>query len=1099
LVLAFKEERSTAHRPGRSSRLLTAALFLLGICFILYTLAPQTLGETARRQFLARLVDHYPAHTVSIRRGHFDPDVGLIFEDIRFTDRSERSATGAARELIRVERMTLVSDVHPEKLLDKQVPLTTKRIVIEGVQANAWIKENGQLCLEDLLPLPKFGPAVPRVDIKRTNIRLSDKEMRSRPVDVELAGVSIRTAIDSGGKSKQQILIQGSADFADALAVRIDHDEQATDVQAKVSRAFLSRDLFDRLPSQWTASFQHGKDLQCVCDAGLVLRRKATGEMVYKLKTTVHQGQFKHPRLPQPITDLRGVLVCDPSGITINASQGVLGDAVVRATGRIDGLKWPCDVALRLSGTGLMLDDRLAASLPPSIQTAWNKLRPYGRVDIVDAELNHQHAKWKVRASIDCNAVDVRYEKFPYPLESLVGRIEINDGIASSKALSGRIGDSRLQCAFTNPIEPGIVAAKSFAIRTDSAILIDNSLLSALTPRGSPTTKLETFVRSIRPRGTVKLDSAVLATDTDGRQSRNIVLQLVNGHVNYEKFAYPLVNVNGKIVVEDDLVSLTGIRASTANAGVVKCEGTYKLPPNATMAQTYHVSDAVTQGPQSELLLNFVATDVSMDPSLRNSLPESTRHVWDSISPSGVLDQLNVQLTQRGFTQPVSLDITAKQDDTDQVTNRTLSLAPVSLPYRLDVSGGTVRFDGTKVTIHSLKGRHDASTLSADGQCVRNANGRWELSLDLHSGSRLHPDMELIEAMPLQVRSAMRGLQLRGPVSVRGRTRILLPDDANPAPDIAWNLGLQLEGNRIGDVGPVHAIRGEIAVRGVQDQDGPRAVGQVRIDSMHVYDLQVTHVEGPFSIHGDQLLLGRQARASSTRGETPNQTLPIEGKLFDGKIELDGKCILSSGNFLVDLSVEQGRVPTALAEFGHGDNTLTGTFQGQTKLQGTLGRMDLLNGSGTARVSGANLYQLPLVVQVLNLLRVTPTEDVAFTDGQMEFAIEGETVRFDDLQIWGDLVALDGGGTLHRMRDVDLTFNTRVSPQNTFTKIVRPLSSNRYTLWTVDVHGPLNALQIERRALDGVGETLERLFPAMADADRAPEQKGRTWFGDWLQ
>jgi len=63
--------------------LLTAALFLAGSAFVLYLLAPQTIGETARRKFLNRLNEHYPDYQISIRRGYYNPDVGLIFDDIR--------------------------------------------------------------------------------------------------------------------------------------------------------------------------------------------------------------------------------------------------------------------------------------------------------------------------------------------------------------------------------------------------------------------------------------------------------------------------------------------------------------------------------------------------------------------------------------------------------------------------------------------------------------------------------------------------------------------------------------------------------------------------------------------------------------------------------------------------------------------------------------------------------------------------------------------------------------------------------------------------------------------------------------------------------
>jgi hypothetical protein len=122
---------------------------------------------------------------------------------------------------------------------------------------------------------------------------------------------------------------------------------------------------------------------------------------------------------------------------------------------------------------------------------------------------------------------------------------------------------------------------------------------------------------------------------------------------------------------------------------------------------------------------------------------------------------------------------------------------------------------------------------------------------------------------------------------------------------------------------------------------------------------------------------------------------------------------------------------------------------------------------------------------------------VAFTDGEVEFSIYGDNMTFSDLQIWGDLIKLDGGGTLDRRRELDLTFNTRVSPQNSFTQLFRPLRSQRYTLWTIDVRGPLHSLEIERQA--GVGGTLGRLFSGMTDDDSESDQKSTGGFGKWFR
>ena len=219
----------------------------------------------------------------------------------------------------------------------------------------------------------------------------------------------------------------------------------------------------------------------------------------------------------------------------------------------------------------------------------------------------------------------------------------------------------------------------------------------------------------------------------------------------------------------------------------------------------------------------------------------------------------------------------------------------------------------------------------------------------------------------------------------------------------------------------------------------------------------------------------------------------IRGRIFDGILDLEGLVTLTTGDFDVRMAIREALVPTMLADLGHADRDLTGTFAGQAALAGRLSSPELLTGSGVAQLTGTNLYKLPLLVQVLNQLRITPTEDVAFTDGDVEFTIDDDQIRFSQLQLWGALVALHGYGTLNRRGELDLSFNTRVSPQNVFTRVMGPLRNSRYTLWTIDVRGPLESPTIERRAMDGVGQTLERLFPGIAPefANRGGDRLGQ--------
>ncbi len=1065
---------------------------------------------------------------MSIRRGRFDPETGLIFEDVQISEPASSSFQFRSQRILHIERLTVVANVRPENLLDKKNPFVTRRIVLEGLQANAWLDGEDQISLAKLFPMPVFGPAAPIIQLRDARVRLIGGKANDRPVDLEISQGTLVNRTTEAGSTDRTITLEGQADFARHFIVRCDLVGGVADVRASIKGVHLNRDLFGRLPTQWSKLVQEARDLDCVCDASLALNRSADGKLNYKIRTTVHDGRFNHATLPRSLSQLRGVMEYDPSGMTIHSGQGMFGDALLRVSGKIHGYQWPCRADLSVTMRGLLLDDQLAAAIPSSARAQWNRLQPLGRIDI-DAELSHVASVWTTDATVVCKGVDVRYDKFPYPVQQLVGRVEIHDGIASSETLDGRIGGSRMQCAFRIPIRPGITNEKRFEIATDGPIPIDKTLLGALSPRASPTSKLESFVRSLRPSGSVHLASALLVTDANGKRTRKIDLRIVDGRLRYQRFAYPLYNVEGTIQVNDDLVNLVGFRATNANAGLILCDGGYHMPKDKTASGSQpptsgHVSTngqpstsgqpnpgghpatgiAAEGRTESHLSLSFRVSNVPLDESLRSSLPPSTLSTWDAIAPSGVLDELNVILDQHGGDNPISLDITAQQHSTHQVNSRTLSIRPVSLPYRLDITGGMVRFDGSRVIIDSIKARHDASTISADGGCAPNRNGRWELLLNVHSGSRLNPDAELIAALPDEMREAMRRLQLRGPVSIRGQTRLLMSDDDHLNPATDWNLVLQLEGNRIGDVGPVHSLRGELSVEGSQSDLGVRASGEVRIDSMHVNDLQITGIRGPFAVQNDRLYLGsgpvqRSRRPTVADLDAVGSTRSIRGRLFDGTLRLDGQVNLSRANFDVELAVTDAQVPTLLADFGYSDADLTGLFNGMARLQGNLESTDLLKGNGAARVSGANLYQLPLIVQVLNLLRITPTEDVAFTDGEVEFSIFGEAVRFSDLQIWGDLVALHGGGTLDLRRELDLTFDTRVSPQNTFSKIVRPLRSQRYTLWTIDVKGPLGSPAIERRAFEGVGETLERMFPAMRMNEESKQKPETVGLGSWFR
>lgn len=1135
--MSGKEAESKAKTTSKgSSRWMVVALLIAAIVFLIRFIAPQTVGEQIRRHVERTLREHYPQLQISIGRGRVEPNIGLILDDIRISvpetsvasrtgsaiadsdlaDSVSRSSSGEVSllsrlgvgsgdtvDLAEIDQLIVFANADVHRLLDRKNPIVTERIRIQGLHAHAWQQSDGKFSLEQLWPAPKFGEvACPRVEIVDAQLTYHPESDNAETLDVaiseaiilkhfdEVQPTSAFAAEEPSGVMKSSacrttIQAVGQTSFADHFKVEASLSGEEIDVQGSLTAARFSPELLEVLPSELRGRMDLLRGLDLRCDVGATARMVAGELTTFRTRTTVLDGQFRHPKSSIPVHHIRGLVECDPTGVAIQSCQAYWGDSLLKIDGSTQGYAQPLRATLNLSAFNLMLDNRLAAVLPKKLQDNWRKLQPHGLIDVPKATLEITGHQVQPTAHVICKGVDVNYEKFPYPVRQITGSLRVVDDRVKSELLSGRIGGRLMQCLFDLPAKPQQRLDRVFSVALDGPIAIDTELLQSLTPRGEETSKLETFIRSLNPMGAMHLVRGTLRTDADGTKRQDFELHVSDGSLRFEAFPYPLYNVAGDIHVVDDIVSLNDFHANNANGGAIRCNGHYRIPPKDDSV----VTPMTVGGPVPSLALDFNASRIALDKSLRSSLPKPSQQTWDNLMPSGVLDSLTIQLTRQANTGPLDLKVQAQQFDSVRIGSDTVRIQPVALPYRLDIVEANVRYEDGHVRIDSVRAEHGGSFASADGDCQQLDDGRWLLSIDVHNGSRLIPDAELINALPEQMRGAIRGLNLRGPVGLSGLTETLLSDSEHPDPMFGWDLQLQLEGNRIGEVGPVHDLRGELSIKGRKDATGLIAGGEVRIDSMHVNDLQITQLRGPYQIQDEMLRLG---------GDSGYQQ-PIEGKLFEGTLRIDGDVKLSDASFDVRLALIEAKVPVLLAEMGQAKNDLTGTLVAEMALEGLLGTTDLLRGRGRATVENANLYQLPVLVQLLNVLSISPTEDVAFTNADVDFTLSEEQIDFNDLKLWGSLILLYGSGTLDRRQEMNLSFNTAVSPRNTFTRIFRPLSQQRYTLWTVDVTGPLNDPNIQRRALDGVGQTLERLFPGM-NTDVQPKRKDRSAsFGRMLQ
>lgn len=1138
---------SQTPKSSAARALFVTLLAVIACVAVIRTIAPQTIGEQARRLVEDQLRKHYTQCEVHIGRGTYVPGTGFIFRDLTIRVPSETGSdqgwflrSGAGPDGIAIGQMVVHADIDPSKLTGPNSPIKTQAVDLHDVDVTTRRLKNGQFSVASLWPPPSMGPGCPLVRINDAQVHLRGTESQST---LTSAWKTVQLAKNSA-TGIHSFVATGKADFADLLKLELKQTQDAAfQVTLTARNAHITPDLRKRLRDCLSISSDNLPIGSVLANVDATVRRM-NDTSTFLVDVAVLDGEVNDPELPSIIQGVRGRVQLRPDRISILPSQAYIDDAICRVQGEVywSGLDnwlnhttqqaskpepqipWPPRVhfsgsEFRVVGEGLTLKPSMVNTLPEGLARLWERWQPSGRLDVdlkvqrgvptpsqltenasSPAAASHyltrpkrlpdvSGSKWHLSGLVTCKGIDVRFDRFPYPVQQVVGPIKIEDGYATAEKLVGRAGGRRMHCGFQVPLKlhPDAIVPKdkTIIIQTEGAIPITADLVEALTPIDvggavpHQDSGLEQFVRSLRPRGNVELAAATIQTDSYGKTSRQFDLRFTNASLRYEHFPYPLYNVQGRVQVQDDLVRLIGFNAKNSGAAHVACDGWYRMPAKNAAVDN------------SELLLRFRVADLALDQSLKASLPQTSRDTWQSIAPTGILDRLDVTVQRRGKL-PLVLNMSAQQAETNAATARSLAIRPSAIPYRIDIIGGNAHYEDGHVRLVNIRGAHDAARLVADGNCQRREDGRWQLSLDVQSGSRFSLDDELITALPQTMGQAMRSLDLRGPVGLRGSTDILLADEREPASG-NWDILLQLEGNQIGDVGPVKAIRGELELIGQHDGQDLVAYGNAAIDSMHVDGLHLTSIRGPFSINGDELRLGMasqtpasiQSRLSTDTGITnttpdkSNRRTPLVGRCFDGVLDLSGVAILSDGDFDVSLTLDGGKVAAFLSDVGYSGNDLRGRFDIRANVDGRLGDWDLLKGKGTTRLSDANLYQLPLIVQLLNLLSIKPTEDVAFTDGESEFTLYGEDVNFHRLQLWGNLVALDGGGTLSRQRHLDLSFNTRVSPQNLISKVISPLRDERYTLWTIDVDGPIGEPTISRHSLSGLGQTMETWFPGM--------------------
>jgi hypothetical protein len=251
------------------------------------------------------------------------------------------------------------------------------------------------------------------------------------------------------------------------------------------------------------------------------------------------------------------------------------------------------------------------------------------------------------------------------------------------------------------------------------------------------------------------------------------------------------------------------------------------------------------------------------------------------------------------------------------------------------------------------------------------------------------------------------------------------------------------------------------------------------IDSAMWRSVQLTNITGPLAMDASGVRFGMVAGA-------PEATRPrrVEARIAGGSLAIDGRVTADdAGAFAVaasltdaDLQRLSGDVlPGAAAPDGDA-RRFSGRVSGSVELSGLRAGTHSLAGRGQVRLRDATIYELPLVVALLKVLRVKAPDRNAFGSSLVDFRIEGPHAYLDTIELSGDAISLVGTGEVDFDTNVKMVFRSIMGDsQQQLPAMKRVLGGASGQFMLIHVDGTLAQPELSTEAFPTLAAALQKL------------------------
>lgn len=1041
----------TLVRKPAISRLINFCWFFFKLGMTLVLVAAVAVGvylftrmdDEIRRVVQQTLSDHFPHLNISVGGARLVEGRGIALYDLTV---SETSNTQLQNNLVVVDEMMLVCDVQLSQLMNGLPPV--QRVIVKHPQL--WVSRlaDGSWNLESLWPLPQPCQLRPQVVIQDAQVVLSDQRHASLS-PLALRDVNLTVAGAKAGDAQQPVEITGTLSGPNVkwveVKAQIDSTQKSIKLAGDIRQFQLTSDLL-AWTTAYTGALAGPSVLHGSVDGSFTVQHQLGGEALPQVEARwqLSDGRLEDPRLPRPLTNVTATVVCEATTVKVTELRGSCGSATLALTLERQGWGGSAPLALAVRVENLPLDKQLYQALPALVKDQWDKHQPTGRVD-ADLQLTFDGSRWKPLVTLTGRELAFESDKFCYRVTDGSGTMHYQlreDGQGTTLDIDLMAYGGGQPLKIVGQVFDPAPGARGWAEITGQNVEIEQRMISALPD------KTREVIQSLHPEGRFNLNWRLerhQAGDEELRKS--LRLELVETRINYESFPYPLSGIRGLILAEGDHWTFQDLVSGGTHS--VQCRG-YLRPALAG----------------KELSLQFTGQQIPLDGDLKQAVPAGVAQAWEELRPRGLIDLTADVYHLTGYAKPaIRVAVRPRPESA--------SIEPRFFPYLLEKVGGTLTYDQGQLLMTGLRAQHGRTTVRSNGSGNFAEDGSWHAQLEGLSADRLTARRELVGALPLKMQKLIDQLKPTGSFALQNSSlRFAKSSDPIAPLEAQWDVQLQCHETDIQAGIELSNIHGSVRLVGECKGSVCYEAGELTIDTATYESVQFTEIRGPIWIDETRCLLGRWA--TNQQGQTPRR---ITAKVYDGYLVGDAWVTYDGlPQYGAQASVVGADLLRIMTERSNTGSEFRGKVAANVNLRGRGRQLENMEGEGDVKITDADIYELPLLVGLLKVLRSSAPSSTAFNQSDVKFRIQGRHIYLDQLDFLGDAVSFFGKGYTNFDQELNLAFYGIVGRNEIRVPLIKDLVNQmgQQTL-QVYVDGTLSDPQIHKQALPMVNQLIQQI------------------------